>query len=359
MSEKRVIGIRGLDEKVYDEIQKYAKETDQNIADVINKALEEYIQSHRNYKPPQVVSGHSKFVINSDALIHLNPLRVQNVERVIIENDAKLTPELIESNLDGIYYAERIYTPQRLYYIILKKAKNCEKIEIYENQYKEDKRLQFNATAKITKNLLDRFAQQNTRIRIRANGDLWIDYHVPIDLFDEVVTGIEFNWAIYCSEELKPISLTKATVSGDLGIIDENNVPIEVQQVSRTGRRSHIPPKTSVPPGSPFIDLSGISDAIKDLKDNLTGFGPQLQETIQDALKNMNIDVDVDEDVEKEDDRFRKKKIKVTPKHKVILRKDMKEPSESEDEVKIDIKDENDHTKENSDLAEDKKDDNH
>lgn len=345
MSEKRVIGIRGLDEKVYDEIQKHAKETDQNIADVINKALEEYIQSHRNYKPPQVVSGHTKFIINSDALFHLNPLRVQNVEKVVVENDAKLTSELIESNLDGIYGAERVYTPQRLYYVILKKAKNCDKIEIYEDQYKEEKRLQFNSTAKITKNLLDRFAQQNTRIRIRSNGDLWIDYHVPIDLFDEVVTALEVNGAFYCSEELQPVALTKATISGDLGTIDENNVPIEIQQVSRSGRhRSHVPPRS--PSGSPFIDLTGISEAIKELKSNLAGFGPQLQETIQDALKNVDVNIE-SEDEEEEDPDFRKKKIKVTPKQKIILKKDKIKSSEPEYEVKIDINDENDVNDEN------------
>ncbi|HKZ42833.1 MAG TPA: hypothetical protein VJ044_17855 [Candidatus Hodarchaeales archaeon] len=289
MSEKRVIGIRGLDECLYDEIQNYAKKSEQNIADIFNKALELFLkETAKGYRPPVIVSGHSRFIINGDALVHLAPLRVENCERVVVENDEKLTPELVETNLEGIRNADEIHVPQRLYYLIVKKAKNAERIIPYEGKYRTEETLEFNSPIKISKGMLDRFQQQNKRIKIIADGDLWIEFNVPVDLFDDVVSRVEVDGAFFCSEELQPIALTKAVVSGNLGVIDENNTPLEVQQVTRAPRHSrHRRP--GAPP--PFIDLSGIADAIRDIKRSIADFGPQVQEELKEAFKDLNVEV--------------------------------------------------------------------
>lgn len=288
MSEKRVIGIRGLDESIYDEIQKHAKETSRNVADIFNDALMQYLQTIKEgYTPPNVVSGHSKFIINSEALTQLNPLKIENVERVIIENDDNLTVDLIESNLEGIKNAIIVYVPQRLYYIIIKKSKNCENIEPYEGAYRIEETLEFNSNLKITSNMLERFKQQNKRIRIKANGDLWFDYQIESQLFDEIVSRIRVNGGLYCSEDLQPFVLTKGSVSGNLGIIDENNNPIEVTQVNTKKQRRT---RRSDSHSSPFLDLSGISDALREIKTSFLDLGPELQDNIAKAFENIEID---------------------------------------------------------------------
>jgi hypothetical protein len=351
MSEKKVIGIRGLDEKIYDEIQKYAKETNQNIAEIFNQALEQFLKTQQNYNPPQVVSGHSKFIVNVEALQHLSPLRVENVERVIIDNDEKLTLELIEKNLEGIKNAEAIYVPQRLYYLIIKKSKHCDKIEPYEGVYRVEETLEFNSTVKLTKNMLERFQQQNKRVKIRAYGDLWIDYYVPVELFDDVVTRINAAAGFYCSEELQPIALTKAVVTGNLGIIDENNNPIEIQQVS-SGRgdrrtRRHGP---HAPPEAPFIDLSAIADAVKEIKRSLTDFGPQFSEKIAEAFKNIEI---TEESVDFSPSK--KKRTRYQPKKSADGGETKKDPLE-EGKAEIKIKFETDEDKQRSAAKEDEDD---
>ncbi|MHA1992559.1 MAG: hypothetical protein ACXACX_21525 [Candidatus Hodarchaeales archaeon] len=314
MSEKRVIGIRGLNESIYNEIQKHAKDTNKNVSDIFNEALIQYLQTIKEgFTPPNIISGHSKFIINSEALRQLTPLKIENVEKVIIENDEMLTIDLIESNLEGISNAIVVYVPQRLYYIIIKKSKNCETIEPYEGVYRIEETLEFNTSLKITSNMLERFKQQNKRIRIKANGDLWIDFKVDPQLFDEVVSRIRTNGGLYCSEALQPIILTKGSVSGNLGIIDENNDPIEVTQVkSKFERRSRKHPSHK----SPFIDLSGISDAIRELKSTFVDLGPELQENLKKTLENLNFD---------EEGIKQKKRQKYSPKSKVKLNVDFDE----------------------------------
>ncbi|MFW9928195.1 MAG: hypothetical protein ACFFD1_02260 [Candidatus Thorarchaeota archaeon] len=288
MSEKRVIGIRGLDESIYDEIQKIAKEKNQNIADIFNDALRQYLISLDNdYIPPNIISGHMKFIVNSEALIQLNPLRIENVDKVIIENDEKLTLDLIETNLEGIKSANYVYVPQQFYYIIIKKSKHCQNIEPYEGKYRAEENLEFNSSVKITSSMLERFKNQNKRVRIKAYGDIYFDYKIDTDLFDEVVSSLKINGGLYCSEELQPIVLTKGSVTGNLGIIDENNNPIEVTQVNskingKQRRRENVP--------APFIDLSGISEAIKEVKRALSDLGPEFQDNIKKAFTNSDLD---------------------------------------------------------------------
>ncbi|MHA1982754.1 MAG: hypothetical protein ACW967_00260 [Candidatus Hodarchaeales archaeon] len=317
MSEKRVIGIRGLDESIYNEIQKHAKDTSKNVSDIFNEALTQYLQTIKeDFTPPNIISGHSKFIINSEALNQLKPLKIENVEKVIIENDEKLTIDLIETNLEGISNSIVVYVPQRLYYIIIKKSKNCENIEPYEGVYRIEETLEFNTSLKITSNMLERFKQQNKRIRIKANGDLWIDFKVDPQLFDEVVSRIRANGGLYCSETLQPIILTKGSVSGNLGIIDENNEPVEVTQVNtKREKRS----KKHASHTSPFIDLSGIADAVRELKKTFIDLGPELEENLKKTFENLNFD---------EEDIKRKKRQKYSPKTKVKLNVDLDEENE-------------------------------
>ena len=45
MQQKRVTGIRGLNEPIYNEIKKFASITRQNIPEVVNEALFHYLQN--------------------------------------------------------------------------------------------------------------------------------------------------------------------------------------------------------------------------------------------------------------------------------------------------------------------------
>ena len=122
VSEKRVVGIRGLDLQIYEQIQELARKKNDNVANIINDALKRYLLNSDDvvYTAPQIISGQSKFEVTAEALRQLTPLRIEDVNTVIILDDTnEITTEMIDKDLESISRVEKIYVPNRLYYIIL------------------------------------------------------------------------------------------------------------------------------------------------------------------------------------------------------------------------------------------------
>ena len=118
MSEKRVVGIRGLDLQIYEQIQELARRKGDNVANIINEALKRYLSSSDdvNYTAPQTISGQSKFEITADALHELSPLRIEDVATVVVLDDNnEITTEMINQDLESIIRSQEIFVPDRLY----------------------------------------------------------------------------------------------------------------------------------------------------------------------------------------------------------------------------------------------------
>ena len=339
MSEKRVVGIRGLDLQIYKQIQDLASQKKENVADIINEALTKYLQNAEGveYTAPQTISGQSRFEITAEALKQLTPLRIEDVSTVIILDDNnQITPEMIEKDLDAILRAHEIFVPARLYYVILKKAKNVNDVIKYEGTWKEETTLNFGANAKLNLKMLEKFKKENKRLKIIVTGgDLLIENDISIDLFEEMVSDLRVKGNLIVPEDLYASVLTTGTIEGSVQLTDkEGNIIDQIQFGKSTSQsKSDSPSKKDSKTKTPFSfsfnpGMENLFDSIEEIKDG-----------IAKTLKNLNIDADFSDAINEEINKELKKKHKVKPTKIRKGKKDIDSEDEDGDEgdYKIDI----------------------
>ena len=321
MSEKRVVGIRGLDIQIYEQIQELARLKNENVANIINDALRNYLEGSNDveYKAPQTISGQNRFELTAEALQHLSPLRIEDVQTLIILDDnEEITKTMIEENLDLIIRVQDIFTPKRLYYFILKKTKNIGNINQYENKWREEKILRFQSSTKLNLNIFERFKKENLKVKIIvSSGDLYLDPDITINIFEDVVSQIMVKGNLVVSEELYPTVLTIGSIDGNVQLIDKEGKPVDqiqfegnffTQEDNTEKSAKRRKQKAQSVFGIPFAPgLENLVESIEELKE---GFAK--------AFKNINIDFEgiegkIEADLGKEFTSPKKTRVKVKP----------------------------------------------
>jgi hypothetical protein len=351
VSEKRVVGIRGLDLKLYERIQDLAKQQKKNVADVINTALRNLLENTEGseFQAPEIISGQDRFEITAEALNELTPLRVEDIDRLIILDDEnKITLELLKNNLDSIVRCTSVYVPNNLYYTILKKTKNVGTVTRYSRPWKEEKPLRFHSNTRINAKFLERFKQENLRLRITVEGNLIFDPDISQELFEEIVVSLRCHANLAVSEDLYPTVLTIGVVDGAVQLIDIEGNPIEqiqfandlfshTEPIKHRRRRAKRTSRTS--DANPFnfvIDpaIEGIRDSLEELKQI-----PNIKEMINLGIREaMKTNIEIDEDLN-DINISGKRPIKKTKRKRV---KPTGVKTRTKKSVKIDINDEDD-----------------
>lgn len=330
MSEKRVTGIRGLDLTLYEQIQELARRQDKNISEVVNLALRRLLENDEgsDFQAPEVISGQDRFELTAEALEVLKPLRIKDVRSVIIlDENNKLSLELLKNNLESIINCKEVYVPSKLYYTILKKTNNVKDIIRYEKPWKEEKTLQFNSNTRINLKFLQRFKRENLRLRIIVYEDLFLDPDITQELFEEIVISIKCHGNLAVSEDLYPTMMTIGTVEGIVQLLDNQGQPIDQVQFAREffhekdnkrgrkDRRSRHQPK-----GSFHFDfepaIEGVIETLESLAE-MKDLKSVVQEGIKDILKKVNsekndIDINIDLSDEIRKKSLKKKRVKPT-----------------------------------------------
>lgn len=312
MSEKKVIGIRGLDLNVYEQIQELARIKNESIATVFNEALRKYLVSNKevDYEAPHLISGQSRFELTVEALEKLNPLKIEDVGTLIILDDLnEISENLIQSNLEGIIRVQEIFCPKRLYYAVLMKSKNVGEITSYEGKWREEKVLRFFSSTKLTANILQRFKDENYRLKlVVSSGDLYLSPDISLELFDDVISHILVKGNLAVSDDLYASLLTKGTVEGAVQLLNKEGEPIDQIQYGydffthddpKKGKKKQ---KTQSPQFNfPFIPgLETLFESIEEIK-----------EGVKSALENLDIETELNLD------DFSTKKIKKKKRERV------------------------------------------
>lgn len=299
MSEKRVVGIRGLDLAIYEQIQELARKRGTNVADVINEALRQFLHSNEevDYAIPEIVSGQARFELTAEALEELAPLRIEDCDTVIVmDNQGEITKELVQENLDGILRVTDLYVPKVLYYVILKKSKSVGNLHRYDPPWREEKLLRFNSSTKITSKILERFRAENYRLKLVVHGDLVFSPEIPLSLFEEVVSAITVDGNMAVSEELYASVLTLGSVNGVIQLIDEEGKPVEqisYQEDFFTAPGGASPRSRRTKRGKPRGEHS-LSFSLNPGLDALFDSIEEVRAGVQEALKNVNIEADLE-----------------------------------------------------------------
>lgn len=345
MSEKRVVGIRGLDLQIYEQIQELARRKGDNVANIINDALKKYLSSSNDvdYTAPQTISGQSKFEITAEALHELSPLRIEDVATVIVVDDTnQITSDMINQDLESIIRSQEIYVPDRLYYVILKKAKNVNNVIKYTGPWKEETTLNFGANAKLNAKMLQKFKQENKRLKIIVTGgDLLIENDISVDMFEEMISELKVKGNLIVPEALYASVLTKGTIEGSVQLTDKEGKIFDQIQFGNVTKPEESEQKgskrTAKGKSSPFTftfnpGMDTLIDSIEEIK-----------EGIAKTLKNLNIEADFSEAINNEIDKEIKRKQRVKPtkvksfKGSNSNEKDKDNDDDDEDDYKIDI----------------------
>ena len=311
-----------------------------NVANIINDALKKYLQNTDDveYTAPQTISGQSKFEITAEALKQLSPLRLEDISTVIILDDSgEITTDMIEKDLDSIVRAQEIFVPAKLYYVILKKAKNVNNVIKYEGSWREETTISFGANAKLNASMLEKFKKENKRLKIIVSGgDLLIENDISVDMFEDMISELKVKGNLIVPEDLYASVLTKGSIEGSVQLLDKEGKPGEQIQFGNVSSKGGTKSKRDKKNASPFTftfnpGMDTLFDSIEEIKDG-----------IAKTLKNLNIDPDMADAIDNEFKKeMKKSKRRVTP-DKIKTsnkssRNDDDEDDNEDDDYKIEI----------------------
>ncbi|PWI48090.1 hypothetical protein CEE45_08680 [Candidatus Heimdallarchaeota archaeon B3_Heim] len=205
----KVIGIRGLDTRLYKDLSKIARKNGLSVADLINRLFAKYRYDSVG-ENGNTISNVSSLELNEEELVTLDDeiINIVGVKNLLLSPD--ITPETFQK-IKRVENVERIWVPSHLYLLLLKKVKNCYKIE----KFKGDRLPQvvqksFDSDVHLTSSFFDYFLETDQQVDLRVYGELRIDTDVSLDDFRQVIYNLAVDGDIHAPKHL--IGLLFATV---------------------------------------------------------------------------------------------------------------------------------------------------
>jgi len=131
-SEREVIGIRGLNPDLYNQVLVKAKEMGKNVSELMNDALRRYLEQVLAIPvTAPVVLG------ESFASLHLSKSDLEKLGKVIIrgaihvEFAEDVDEKAIEEHVVAVENCTSVLVPQQAYISVMKKARNCTSVKSY------------------------------------------------------------------------------------------------------------------------------------------------------------------------------------------------------------------------------------
>ncbi|MHA2340659.1 MAG: hypothetical protein ACXADW_02225 [Candidatus Hodarchaeales archaeon] len=130
---EKVIGIRGLDERLYREISRIAKKNGVSVAELINPLLAKY-RFDSGSENGSTISNIKTLELNNEELVNLDDeiINLVNIKNLLLGPD--ITIETFKK-IKKIEQINKIWVPSHLYLQVLKKAKHCKNIEKYKGDH--------------------------------------------------------------------------------------------------------------------------------------------------------------------------------------------------------------------------------
>jgi hypothetical protein len=131
-SEKEVIGIRGLEPNLYNQILVKAKEMGKNVSDLVNDALRRYMDQVLAipYTAPVILGeGATSFRVSKNDLEKLGKVIIRGAVNVKFAED--VDDATVEEHVVAIENCVSVSVPQQVYISVMKKTKNCKSLGSY------------------------------------------------------------------------------------------------------------------------------------------------------------------------------------------------------------------------------------
>ncbi|MFX1516746.1 MAG: hypothetical protein ACFFC6_10575 [Promethearchaeota archaeon] len=216
----KVIGIRGLDAHLYKDISRIAKRNGVSVGELLNRILAKYrytsIGENNN-----TISNLDSLELFEEDLAHLDDegINIIGVKNLSLGGD--VTHESF-TKIQNIEHIEHIWVPSHLYLPLVKKARNCHKIE----KYKGEKiprivKKSFDSDVHLTPSFFEYFLDEEQMVDLTVYGELRIDKDVTLNDFKSVIYSLQVDNDIQAPRHLIGFLFAKSNCYGEIEEIEE------------------------------------------------------------------------------------------------------------------------------------------
>ncbi|MHA1944789.1 MAG: hypothetical protein ACXAC6_02435 [Candidatus Hodarchaeales archaeon] len=216
---EKVIGIRGLDERLYREISRIAKKNGVSVAELINPLLAKY-RFDSGSENGSTISNIKTLELNNEELVNLDDeiINLVNIKNLLLGPD--ITIETFKK-IKKIEQINKIWVPSHLYLQVLKKAKHCKNIEKYKGDHLPlVLQKNFDSDVHLTKTFFEYFLESEEMVDLTVGGELRIDDDISISDFKQVIYSLQVDGDIHAPRHLIGYLFAKAECYGE---IEESN----------------------------------------------------------------------------------------------------------------------------------------
>ena len=214
----KVIGIRGLNPHLYNEVSIKAKQRGITVSDLINEIFMQYINNSGNNI--QVIGGLDSLELHEDELHELGGPGINFVDI----GKLAFAPDVTRETFDGIKSIKRvdkILVPKNLYIPLLKKVRHSGGITKYSGQ--NIPRLItkfFHSDVHLSSDFFQYFIESEIKVNLSVEGDLTIDEDVTSDELKTVVNSLRVEGDIVVPRDLAGWTFAVANCEGGIEVKD-------------------------------------------------------------------------------------------------------------------------------------------
>ncbi len=220
---EKVIGIRGLDARLYKDIGKIARKNGLSVADLINRLFAKYRYDSKgsNQENGNTISNINTLELYEEELLNLDDevINIVNVKKLLLSPD--ISPETFQKikRIDNI---EQIWVPSHLYLLLLKKVNNCYKIEKFKgSRLPQVVTKSFDSDVHLTSSFFEYFLETDQQVDLRVYGELRIDTDITSDDFKQVIYQLAVDGDIQAPKHLIGILYATAKCYGEIEAIED------------------------------------------------------------------------------------------------------------------------------------------
>jgi hypothetical protein len=216
----KVIGIRGLDKRLYKDISAIAKKNGVSVAELLNRLLAKYrfdsVSENGN-----TISNVSTLDLYEEELAALADEKINLVDIKTLRFGPDITIETF-SKVNKIEGIRKIWVPSHLYLLVLKKAKHCDNIEKYRGDHLPlVLQKSFDSDVHLSRTFFDYFLDTGEMVDLTVYGELRIDMDITLEDFKNVIYSLYVDNDIHAPRHLIGFIYAKAKCYGEIEEIDD------------------------------------------------------------------------------------------------------------------------------------------
>ncbi len=215
LKSNKVIGIRGLDARLYKDISKIARKNGLSVAELINRLFAKY-RYDSSGENGNTISNITSLELHEDELVSLEDdvINIIGVKKLLLGPD--ITPATFQK-IKRIETVNQIWVPSHLYLLLLKKVKNCPKIEKYKGErLPQVIQKSIDSDVHMTSSFLEYFLENDQQVDLKIYGELRIDSDISLQDFKDVIYNLEVDGDIHAPKHLIGILFAKAKCFGEI-----------------------------------------------------------------------------------------------------------------------------------------------